>query len=63
MKIIEWFLPLPLFMFGPEKTLEYAGSKIGILSDTCRTRYDFSLMTKVLAIDDPSTYAQAKEKS
>jgi hypothetical protein len=61
-KIIEWFLPLPLFLFGPRKTLESTGSEIGIPSDTHQTRSEFSLMTKFLATDDPSTYAQAKDK-
>ena len=44
------------------KTLESASSEIGILSDTHQTRSDFALMTKVLATDDPFTYAQTKDK-
>ena len=44
------------------KTLESTGSDIGIPSDTRRTRYNFALVTKVLATNDPTTYAQAKGK-
>ena len=44
------------------KTLESIGSKIAICSNTRQTRFEFALMTKVLAIDDPSTYSQAKDK-
>ena len=44
------------------KTLESVGNEIGIPSDTRRTRSDFALMTKVLAIDDPTSYAKAKDK-
>ena len=44
------------------KTLESAGNEISLPSDTRRTRSDFSLMTKVLATDDPISYAQAKDK-
>lgn len=42
------------------KTIESTGSEIGNPSNTCRTRYNFALMTKVLDIDDPTTYAQAQ---
>jgi len=44
-----------------QKTLESTGSEVGNPSNT-RTRSNFSLMTKVLATDDPITYAQAKGK-
>jgi len=37
-------------------------SEIGIPSNTHQTRSNVSLMTKVLATDDPSTYAQSKDK-
>ena len=50
-----------LFVWA-QKTLESAGSDIRIPSDTRRTRYNFSLMNKVLATYDPTTYAQAKGK-
>lgn len=45
-----------------QKTLESIGSEISIPYDIRRTRYKFALMTKFLATNDPSTYAQAKEK-
>ena len=44
------------------KTLESTGYEISIPFDTCRTRSDFSLMTKVLATYDPTSYAKAKDK-
>ena len=43
-----------------QKTLEPIGSDIRIPFNTRRTRSNFTLMTKVLATDDPTTYAQAK---
>ena len=42
------------------KTLEFAGSEVGNLSNPHRNRSNFALMTKVLAIDDPTSYAQGK---
>jgi len=44
------------------KTLESTSNEISIPSDTRRTRSDFALMTKFLAIDDPTSYAKAKDK-
>ena len=44
------------------KTIESAGSEVGNPSDPHRTRSNFSLMTKVLATDDPTSYAQAQGK-
>jgi len=44
------------------KTLESAGNEINIPYDTRMTRSDFSLMTKVLATYDPTSYAKAKDK-
>jgi hypothetical protein len=52
----------PPLLVWAQKTLESAGSEIGIPSNTRRTRSDFSLMEKVLATDDPSTYAESKGK-
>jgi hypothetical protein len=40
-----------------QKTIESACSNIGIPSYTRRTISEFSLMEKVLDIDNPSTYA------
>ena len=45
-----------------QKTLESAGSEVGNPSDPHRTRSNFALMTKVLATDDPTSYAQAQGK-
>jgi len=47
----------PLHVWA-RKTLESTGSEIDITSDTRRTRYDFSLMTKVLSINDHTSYAK-----
>ena len=51
--------PLPIWA---RKTLESAGFEIGIPSNTHRSRSDFNLMTKVLAMDDPTSYVKAKDK-
>jgi len=51
----------PLHVWA-QKTLQFVGSDIGIPSYTRRTRFNFSLMTKFLAIDYPSTCAHAKDK-
>ena len=44
------------------KTIESASSEVGNPSDPRRTRSNFSLMTKVLATDDLTSYAQAQGK-
>ena len=44
------------------KTLESAASEIGTPFDTWGIRYEFALVTKVLATNDPSKYVQAKDK-
>ena len=44
------------------KTLESTGSEIGNPFDTHRTISQLTLMIIFLAIDDPSTYSQAKDK-
>ena len=44
------------------KTLESVGSEVDNPSDLHRTRSNFSLMTKVLATDDPTSYAQDQGK-
>ena len=46
---------------GP-KNLESIGSEVGNPFDPRRTRSNFALMTKVLATDDPTSYAQAQGK-
>eukprot|EP00253_Pinus_taeda_P001586 PITA_01586 len=56
-------IPVPSTLpIWARKTLESVGSEVGNPSGTHRTRSDFALMTKVLATDDPTTYAQAKGK-
>ena len=45
-----------------KKTIESIGIEVSNPSYTCRTRSNFALMTKVMAIDDPTSYAQAKGK-
>ena len=65
LELFEYTIVVPTTTLLPvwaQKTLESAGSKIGIQSDTRRIRSEFSLMTKVLVTNDPSTYAQAKYK-
>ena len=44
------------------KTLESASSEVGNPSDPHRTRSNFALMTKVLATNDPTSYAQTQGK-
>ena len=45
-----------------QKTLEFAGGEVDNPSDPRRTKSNFALMTKVLAIDDPTSYVQAQGK-
>ena len=45
------------------KTLESAGSEVGNPSNSHRTIYNFSLMTKFLATNDPTSYAQDQGKT
>jgi len=45
------------------KILESIGSGVGNPCDTCGTRTNLALMTKILAADDPTSYAQAKGKT
>ena len=52
----------PILPTWARKTLESVGNEIGIPSDSRRTRSEFSLMTKVLAIDDPTSYVKVKDK-
>ena len=46
-----------------KKMIESVGIEVGNPSYTFRTRYNFALMTKVLATYDPTSYAQAKAKN
>lgn len=55
------YVPSTLPIWVP-KTLESTSSEVRNPSDTRQTRSNFSLMTKVLATDDPTTYVQAKGK-
>ena len=57
--VVPTTTPLPVWS---RKTLESVGFEIGIPSDTRQTKYGFLLMTKVFAINNSSTYAQAKDK-
>ena len=45
------------------KTLESVDSKIGVHSDNHWTRFEFFVMTKVLAKYGPYTYVQDKDKT